>query len=109
GIGFLSPFLVGTGEFEGTQGKLVRILQTSSQKICLAQPGERDRKTELHRSGRLHSLLYQGKCRSRQAGKETRQAQGRSHYGEEERDVGSLTDLQTPFQHWEGPLERALL
>ena len=41
-VGLLSPFPVGLGEREGTQGQLVRLLHAPSQHIGLAQPGERD-------------------------------------------------------------------
>ena len=49
GVGFVAPFLMGSGEVKGVPCLGVRLVQPASQQICLAEPGDLERMS-LHHS-----------------------------------------------------------
>jgi hypothetical protein len=110
GICLVAAFLVRTGERQRALGKGLRLLQVTSQQMCLTQGKTTGRLKAYHFYGgglfhRLRNQWYsisdassQGICRS----------QSCSHPGEKEREGRFLADAHGPFEPGEGPVQVTL-
>ena len=104
GVGFVAPFLMGSGELQGVLRLGVRLVQPAGQQIRLAQPDHPERMVEheTHRHGLLDRLLQQRQGLGGPSGERIGRPQGAATQGTASRMCAHLREVEGPFEHGDG-------